>query len=126
MGQNQRRRSSTEQAAVGPLSIRLSWQARPQHKDARLKPLCSRLRVFKGGTAKDLSQLTGTGSKQSVLLSKWDSYGKVMGKYKSENNEFAYLTAFLKKRHQMAQVQNITFTKQTGQFRASLHTLQRF
>ena len=26
----------------------------------------------------------------------------------------------------MAQVQNITFTKQTGQFRASLHTLQRF
>ena len=49
-----------------------------------------------------------------------------MGKCKSENNEFAYLTAFLKKRHQMAQVQNITFTKQTGQFRASLHTLQRF
>ena len=26
----------------------------------------------------------------------------------------------------MAQVQNITFTKQTGQFRANLHTLQRF
>ena len=26
----------------------------------------------------------------------------------------------------MAQVQNITFTKQTGQFRTSLHTLQRF
>ena len=62
----------------------------------------------------------------SVLLSKWDSYGKIMERCKSENTEFAYLTAFLKRGYQMAQVQNITFTKQTGQFRASLHTLQRF
>ena len=49
-----------------------------------------------------------------------------MGKRKSENTEFAYLTAFLERGYQMAQVQNITFTKQTGQFRANLHTLKRF
>ena len=49
-----------------------------------------------------------------------------MGRCKSENTKFAYLTTFLEMGYQMAQVQNISFTKQTGQFRANLHTLQRF
>ena len=113
---------TAQESPGGPLRIHLSWQARPQHKDAGLQPLCNRLRVFKGVPLR----IHPSWQAQVQNSQFYQANGIVMGRCKSENTKFAYLTTFLEMGYQMAQVQNISFTKQTGQCRANLHTLQRF